>query len=246
MKKISQETGRSAERLRFVRGIADKFGIALLSSRKLSNPGHNGFSVTDEDLDRSPDVKDFLEELSDYGNLLVLKHTTKEKDRRCRRKWYLNPILCPNFKLPYKRLKEPRYVSAAEVADWMRKSSRKTSPSSFRSSRRIAHDLGQRIQTVGADRLAAAEVEQRTVAPDRMQFRGGTLAGHPAVRQGSDRWRSVLLHTRSRPAGCTGIRTIDHAKQGRAPLGRLSRGRRPPRRCCFANSTRSRRSSTPA
>jgi hypothetical protein len=120
LKKISQETGRSGERLRFVRGIADKFGMALLSSRKLSNPGHNGFSVADEDLDRSPDVKDFLEELSDYGNLLVLKHTTKEKDRRSRRKWYLNPILCPNFKLPYKRLKEPRYVTAAEVADWMR------------------------------------------------------------------------------------------------------------------------------
>jgi hypothetical protein len=119
LKKISQETGRSSERLRFVRGIADKFSVSLLSNQKLSNPGHNGFSVADEDLERAPDVRDFLEELTDYGNLLMLRHTTKEKDRRSRRKWYLNPILCPQFKLPYKRLKEPRYVSAAEVADWM-------------------------------------------------------------------------------------------------------------------------------
>jgi len=119
LKKISQETGRSSERLRFVRGIADKFSVALLSNQRLSNPGHNGFSVADEDLERAPEVKDFLEELTDYGNLLMLRHTTKEKDRRSRRKWYLNPILCPQFKLPYKRLKEPRYVSAAEVADWM-------------------------------------------------------------------------------------------------------------------------------
>lgn len=119
LKKISQETGCSSERLRFVRGIADKFSVSLLSNQKLSNPGHNGFSVADEDLERAPDVRDFLEELTDYGNLLMLRHTTKEKDRRSRRKWYLNPILCPQFKLPYKRLKEPRYVSAAEVADWM-------------------------------------------------------------------------------------------------------------------------------
>lgn len=118
-KKISQETGSSSDRLRFIRHIGDAFGASLLADRKMSNPGHNGFSVADDDLEKIADVKGFLEELSDYGNLVALRHTTKEKDRRSRRKWYLNPILCPQFKLPYKKLKEPRYVSAAEVADWM-------------------------------------------------------------------------------------------------------------------------------
>ncbi len=119
LKKISQETGRSGDRLRFIRYLGNSLSRDLLADRKLSNPGHNGFSIADEELDDDPKTKAFLEELSDYGNLLVLRHTTKERDRRSRRKWYLNPILCPQFKIPYKRLKEPRYVRVADIRSWI-------------------------------------------------------------------------------------------------------------------------------
>ncbi len=58
--------------------------------------------------------------MSDYGTIVVSPHTTKEKDRRSRQKFYLNPVLCPQFKMHYKRLKEPAYLHPNKVEDWMR------------------------------------------------------------------------------------------------------------------------------
>lgn len=122
LKKISQETGRSGDRFRFVREVGEMLSRDLMHDRRLSNPGHNGFSVADEELEQLPDLRGFLQELSDYGNMLQFKHTTKEKDRRSRQKWYLNPIFDPQFKLPFKRLKEPRYVRAVDVQSWLENS----------------------------------------------------------------------------------------------------------------------------
>lgn len=119
LRKIGQETGRSGERVRLVRQIGNIMSRNLLSDRKMSYPGHNGFSIADEDLERYPHVKSLLEEMSDYGSLIILPHTTKEKDRRSRRKMYLNPVLCPQFKIPYKRLKEPEYLNPSTVEQWM-------------------------------------------------------------------------------------------------------------------------------
>jgi len=88
----------------------------------MSNPGHNGFSLLDEELS-APEfdhVRFLLEEMVDYGTLMSSPHTTKEKDRRARTKFYLNPVLCPHFKIHYKRLKEPMYIHVLEVQDWMR------------------------------------------------------------------------------------------------------------------------------
>jgi len=82
-------------------------------------PGHNGFSLAQSELEDRPLLRSFLNELSDYGNLLQFGHTTKEKDRKARTKWYPNPILCPTFRLPYKRLKEPLYVRASDVEAWI-------------------------------------------------------------------------------------------------------------------------------
>jgi hypothetical protein len=119
LKKIPQETGRSAERLRFVREFGTRVSRELFSDRKLSNPGHNGFSLADSEVEMFPKVKTILQDLSDYGAVSQLAHTTKERDRRVRHKFYLNPILCPAFRIPYKRLKEPRYLSATEFRDWL-------------------------------------------------------------------------------------------------------------------------------
>lgn len=119
LRKIGQETGKSGDRLRMIRQIGNVVSKNLFADRKLSYPGHNGFSIADDDLDQYPHVKSLLEEMSDYGSLIMMPHTTKEKDRKSRRKMYLNPVLCPQFKIPYKRLKEPEYLSAARVEEWM-------------------------------------------------------------------------------------------------------------------------------
>ena len=120
LRKITQETGQSGDRYRLAKQIGSVLSRGLYSDQKLSYPGHNGFSLADDELDDYDQVKMLLEEMSDYGTLVMVSHTTKEKNRRSRRKMYLNPILCPQFKLHYKRLKEPLYCSPPTVEDWMR------------------------------------------------------------------------------------------------------------------------------
>lgn len=121
LRKILRETGRSGDRSRFVQLLGTLLARGLHADRKMSNPGHNGFSVPDDEL-AAPAfafVQNLLLEMVDYGSLVASSHTTKEKDRVPRTKFYLNPVLCPHFRIHYKRLKEPFYVHAAEVAGWM-------------------------------------------------------------------------------------------------------------------------------
>ncbi len=119
LKKIGTETGRSGDRLRLIREVGTVLARELYSDRNMSYPGRNGFSLADEELERYPHVKSLLDEMSDYGTLVAWPHTTKEKDRRARTKFYLNPILCPQFKIHFKRLKEPLYVDPRTVETWM-------------------------------------------------------------------------------------------------------------------------------
>ncbi len=121
LRKILRETGRSGDRSRFVQLLGTFLARRLHADRQMSNPGHNGFSVPDDEL-AAPAfvfVQDLLWEMVDYGSLVASSHITKEKDRLPRTKFYLNPVLCPHFRIHYKRLKEPIYVHAAEVASWM-------------------------------------------------------------------------------------------------------------------------------
>ena len=119
LRKIGTETGRSGDRLRLVREIGTVLARELYSDRNMSYPGRNGFTLADEELERYPHVKSLLDEMSDYGSLVAWPHTTKEKDRRARTKFYLNPVLCPQFKIHFKRLKEPLYVDPGTVESWM-------------------------------------------------------------------------------------------------------------------------------
>lgn len=119
LKKIGQETGRSGDRARLAREIGAVLSRELYADRQMSYPGHNGFSIADDELDRYPHVKSLLEEMSDYGTLVAWPHTTKEKDRRSRHKFYLNPVFCPQFKIHYQRSKEPLYIHPAQVEEWM-------------------------------------------------------------------------------------------------------------------------------
>lgn len=136
LSKILQETGRSGDRHRFIKVVGAALQEELSTDKAQSYPGHNGFSISDESLDRDTEVRDLLFELSDYGNLFEMPHTTKEKDKKSRRKWYLNPILTPQFKIPYRRGKEPLYADNNDIRHLMYKAGLITSPPQTESVRR--------------------------------------------------------------------------------------------------------------
>lgn len=94
---------------------------ALLRDRGLVYPGHTGFSLLVDEYESSAGqpVRQFLDEATDFGALVALPHTTKEKNRRPRRKWYLFPTLCPQFEIPAIRTKEPYYAELKEVLGWI-------------------------------------------------------------------------------------------------------------------------------
>lgn len=119
VRKINQETGRSSERSRFVLHVSSILQRKLIQDTAMSNPGHNGFSILQKELEENVDVYDFLRELSDYGNCLMGEHTTKNKDGRPRKKWYFNPVFCPHFGLPAVRTKEPYYATMKDAVTWL-------------------------------------------------------------------------------------------------------------------------------
>jgi len=86
----------------------------------MSYPGHNGFSLSNEELRNHPGLMRFLQDAADYGDLYCAEHTTKRRDRKQRTKWYLNPILSPQFQIPESHVKEPYYATVANVAWWLR------------------------------------------------------------------------------------------------------------------------------
>ena len=117
---ICQQSGRSAERARFMKNVGDFLRYKILADCSLSYPGSNGFSILNKDLDRFSDVRGFLEQLADYGNMLMLRHAPKSTGKGQRTKFYFHPIFCPLLGLPYVRTKEPYYVSKIqEVMIWI-------------------------------------------------------------------------------------------------------------------------------
>ena len=116
--KISEQPG-GGDRRRFIDYLGRLFSSALMDDRAMSYPGHNGFSVPNDELDPGNDVAQFLRDAVDYGDLHEAPHTTKHKDARQRTKWYLNPILSPYFRLPESHVKEPMYVDVVTVRKWL-------------------------------------------------------------------------------------------------------------------------------
>jgi hypothetical protein len=90
----------------------------------LSYPGENGFSVALDELRADKDTGEFLNEAVFFGDLFAAPHTTKLKDRKPRRKWYLNTILSPHFRLPHTHKKEPWYIPISTVRSWMSEAER--------------------------------------------------------------------------------------------------------------------------
>jgi hypothetical protein len=108
------------ERQKFVDTLGRLFQDRLSDDRAMSYPGHNGFSLSKEEFERDVSLKRFLDDAVNFGDLFEAPHTTKEKDRRQRIKWYLHPILSPHFRIPETHVKEPLYVTASEVRKWLR------------------------------------------------------------------------------------------------------------------------------
>ena len=107
------------DRQRFVHVLGTEFRRKLLDDLSMSYPGHNGFSLVNEELSKYPNLKQFLEDATAYGDLYSVPHTTKSKDRKARTKWYLSPILSPYFQIPESHVKEPLYASIDSVGKWV-------------------------------------------------------------------------------------------------------------------------------
>ena len=116
-----EEFPGGAERRRFITRLGIAMRKSLVADKKLSYPGHIGFSLTEEELKspRGSRVEGFLDSAADYGALLKARHTTKERDRKPRFKWYLFPVLSPYFDIPIARTKEPYYATVEDVESWL-------------------------------------------------------------------------------------------------------------------------------
>jgi hypothetical protein len=114
-----REEPEGDKRQRFASYLGNLLEKRLFEDTALSYPGHNGFSLTMEELELDKSVRDFLNDAVDYGALFDALHTTKEKNRKPRKKWYLNPVLSPHFKIPHIHTKEPLYASLTDVRGWI-------------------------------------------------------------------------------------------------------------------------------
>lgn len=120
--KIANEECMGNDRQRFVENVGRRLQKRLYEDKAMSYPGHNGFSLTLSELRSIGEVRRFLDDAVDFGDLYEAPHTTKSGDRRPRMKWYLHPILSPHFRIHESHTKEPVYVAIQEVMAWMKES----------------------------------------------------------------------------------------------------------------------------
>lgn len=115
---ISNEKG-GKERKAFINDLGSRFYKKLVEDKSMSYPGWNGFSMTMDDLEKNSIINSFISDACNYGDLYDAAHTSKSKDKKPRRKWYLAPILSPYFKIPYAHTKEPMYIDLSTFATWL-------------------------------------------------------------------------------------------------------------------------------
>lgn len=115
VEKISPQRYNGSTRQKIVLTLAHWFRRKLANDSSMSNPGHNGFSLALEDLARFPDLEELLDLCCDFGDLVSYSHTTKNPDKRERKKWYLAPLSSPFYRIPHIHTKEPIYATASEI-----------------------------------------------------------------------------------------------------------------------------------
>lgn len=115
---ISKVKGGRERRI-FIDFLGLLFFKMLVEDKAMSYPGRNGFSLTIEDFEKNEIIYNFLTDACNYGDLYDAPHTSKSSDKKQRRKFYLNPIFSPYFKIPYAHTKEPYYANLKTVAQWL-------------------------------------------------------------------------------------------------------------------------------
>jgi hypothetical protein len=98
--------------------VAKILSAKLKGDNKMSNPGHNGFSLAVSDYEDA-EVNDTLMKAVRDGDLVDLDQTPKNKRQERRRKWYLLPILSPELNLPASHTKEPFYINVSKIKEWI-------------------------------------------------------------------------------------------------------------------------------
>jgi hypothetical protein len=102
-------------RARFINTLGEWFRRRMLSDKALSYPGHSGFSLLAADMSLNRKIVSIIKVCRDHGDLMESPHTTKNQSQESRIKWYLHPLLCPLFRIPHIRTKEPIYTNLTEL-----------------------------------------------------------------------------------------------------------------------------------
>lgn len=103
------------QRVRLVSALGRWFRRRMLEDHSLSYPGHSGFSLLESEMASGSPLVPIIKACKDHGDLMESSHTTKDKDQAQRIKWYLHPLLCPLFRIPHIRTKEPIYTNLVDL-----------------------------------------------------------------------------------------------------------------------------------
>lgn len=112
------EGEQSKKRSQLIKLIGARYYKILTDDIAMSNPGKNGFSISNDSLKKDNVSREILELTVNYGDLYDHPHTSKSKGEK-RTKYYLAPILCPSFKITYKHIKEPEYIDLPTLQKWL-------------------------------------------------------------------------------------------------------------------------------
>lgn len=123
-KKMSEEPGGDI-RQRFAEVFGKWLNRQMLDDIRMSYPGGNGISLARNDFlsenETETLLRQFLNEAVGYGVLFASEHASKKREEGRRRRFYLNPVLCPRYQLPEARTKEPYYVTMADLLSLVKK-----------------------------------------------------------------------------------------------------------------------------
>lgn len=116
--KLKEGTGGD-QRFKFINSVGSWISFRIRSDKALSYPGHTGFSLDRIEFETKCPIVHIIKSCRDQGDLIESEHTTKNTNGKPRIKWYLNPLLCPYFRIPHIRTKEPIYTSLEELTGVM-------------------------------------------------------------------------------------------------------------------------------
>ncbi|NBB80945.1 MAG: hypothetical protein GVY36_16115 [Verrucomicrobia bacterium] len=114
-------------REQLVRSLGRFFYERLSGDLRLSYPGSNGMSISDEELKNSESKMRLLKNAVRYGDLQDSDHTSKARGEK-RRKFYLAQIYSPYFRIPFQRVKEPIYMDLQSLTEVLEKGGSVGSP----------------------------------------------------------------------------------------------------------------------